>query len=177
MEPWIRWIAAPVIIASAPAYAVQYLTVEQAQAALFPPGTRFAVHPLELSSEQVNAIEEASGQRVRESRPDIWEAFDRERLAGWFFVDHVIGKHEFITYALAIGADGAVRGIEVLDYRETYGGEIRNASWRRQFVGKRHGDSLKLGASIQNVTGATLSCRNVTNGVKRLLAMHALVLR
>jgi Na+-translocating ferredoxin:NAD+ oxidoreductase RnfG subunit len=177
MERWIQWIAVPAISVAAPAYAMQYLTVEQAQVALFPAGTRFAAHPLELSSKQASAIEEASGQRVRASRPEVWQAFDGERPAGWFFVDQVIGKHEFITYALAIDADGAVRGIEVMDYRETYGGEIRNASWRRQFVGKRHGDSFKLGASIQNITGATLSCRNVMNGVRRLLAMHALVLR
>jgi Na+-translocating ferredoxin:NAD+ oxidoreductase RnfG subunit len=178
MEPWIRWIAAPpLIVASASAYAVQYLTVEQAQAALFPANTRFAAHRVELSGEQSRAIEEVSEQRVRESRPQVWQAFDGEHPAGWFFVDHVIGKHEFITYALAIGGDGAVRGIEIMDYRETYGGEIRNPGWRGQFAGKRHGDSLKLGATIRNITGATLSCRNVMNGVRRLLAMHALVLR
>jgi Na+-translocating ferredoxin:NAD+ oxidoreductase RnfG subunit len=181
MEPWIRWIAAPVAVVAAPAYALQYLTVEQAQAALFPAGTAFAAHALELDDKQTDAIEEASGQRVRERQPQVWRALEGEkaggRPAGWFIVDQVIGKHEFITYALAIGADGAVRGIEVLDYRETYGGEIRNAGWRRQFAGKRHGDEFKLGRSIANITGATLSCRNVMNGVKRLLAMHALVLK
>ena len=173
----MRWIAVPLIVVSAPAYAVQYLSVQQAQAALFAPGTRFAPRPLELGDAQAQAIEQASGQRVRSRRPEIWQAFEGERPAGWLFVDQVIGKHEFITYALALGADGAVRGIEVMDYRETYGGEIRNASWRRQFAGKRQGDALKLGRDIRNITGATLSCRNVTNGVKRLLALYALVLK
>lgn len=177
MESWIRWIAVPALVAAAPAYAAQYLTVEQAQQALFPTGTRFAPHPLELSAEQKSAIEQASGVRVRNLKPKVWRAFNGERPAGWFFVDEVIGKHEFITYALALDTNGAVRGIEVMDYRETYGYEIRDAEWRRQFAGKRDGDALKLGDDIQNVTGATLSCRNVTNGVKRLLAMHAAVLK
>lgn len=177
MEPWIRWITAPLLVIAAPAYAAQYLTVEQAQAALFPPGTQFARKTLELNSEQKAAIEKAAGVRVRELRPNIWLAADGERPVGWFFVDEVIGKHEFITYALAIELDGSVRGIEVLDYRETYGYEIRNAAWRKQFVGKRYGDAFKLEDDIKNITGATLSCRNVANGVKRLLAMHALVLR
>jgi Na+-translocating ferredoxin:NAD+ oxidoreductase RnfG subunit len=176
MRPWIQWVTVPALVA-APAYAVQYLTAEQAQEALFPPGTRFVPHPLELDAAQREAIEEASGQRVRERKPQVWQALAGERPAGWFFVDQVIGKHEFITYALAVGPDGAVRGIEVMDYRETYGGEIRNAEWRRQFTGKRHGDGLKLGSDIRNISGATLSCRNVTNGVKRLLAMRALVLK
>lgn len=177
MEPLIRWITVPALVAAAPAYAVQYLNVEQAQAALFPAGTQFAPHALALSAEQKQAIEQASGQRVRDLRPKVWRTERDAQPQGWFLVDQVIGKHEFITYAVAIGADGAVRGVEVMDYRETYGYEIRNPAWRRQFAGKRHGDALKLGADIHNITGATLSCRNVTNGVKRLLAMHATVLR
>jgi len=42
----------------------------------------------------------------------------------------VIGKHELITYAVGIGSDGAVRGVEILDYRETRGGEVRDPRWR-----------------------------------------------
>ena len=152
---------APAIVVAAPAYAVQYLSVEQAQAALFPQGTTFALHPVE----------------VTEGRPQVWQAMQAGKPAGWFFVDRVIGKHEFITYALALGADGAIRGIEIMDYRESRGGEIRNAAWRDQFVGKRYGDTLRLGDSIRNITGATLSCRNVTNGVERLLATYARVLK
>jgi len=178
MEPWIRWLAAPVAVIAAPsAFAVQYLTVEQAQQTLFPAATRFDAVPLELSAAQVRAIEDLSEQRVRNAKPELWRAYDGVRPIGWFFVDQVIGKHEFITYALALDADGVVRGIEVMDYRETYGGEIRNDAWRGQFAGKRQGDTLKLGLDIRNITGATLSCRNVANGVKRLLALHALVLK
>jgi Na+-translocating ferredoxin:NAD+ oxidoreductase RnfG subunit len=177
MQSWVQWIAAPAVLVATPVYAVQYLTVEQAQAALFPQGTSFALHPLELSDAQREAIEKDSGQRVREARPQVWQALQAGKPAGWFFVDQVIGKHEFITYAAALGADGAVRGIEIMDYRETYGGEIRTAAWRAQFAGKHHGDTFKLGDTVRNITGATLSCRNVMNGVKRLLAMHALVLR
>ena len=80
-----------------------------------------------------------------------------------------------ITYAVAIDPAGTVRGIEILDYRETYGGEIRNPKWRQQFVGKRNGAALRLGGDIQNISGATLSSRHVTDGVRRLLATFALV--
>ena len=167
----------PALVVMTPGWAVQYLTVEQAQGALFPAGTGFEPYPLEIGAEQRQAIEKASGQRVRELKPKIWRATHDGRPAGWLFVDEVIGKHEFITYAVAVELDGAVRGIEVMDYRETYGGEIRGAEWRRQFAGKRRSDPFKLEVDIRNITGATLSCRNVTNGVKRLLAMHALVLQ
>jgi Na+-translocating ferredoxin:NAD+ oxidoreductase RnfG subunit len=78
---------------------------------------------------------------------------------------------------VGLNADGSVRQIEVMDYRETYGYEIRNAAWRRQFVGKRRGDSLKLDQDIKNITGATLSCRHVAEGIRRLLALHEVALR
>ena len=177
MSSRIQWMLAPAIVVAAPAYAVQYLTVEQAQAALFPSGTSFALHPLELSDAQRAAIEKDSGQRVREAHPQVWQALRAGKPAGWFFVDRVIGRHELITYALGLDPAGAVRGVEIMDYRETYGGEIRNAAWRQQFVGKHHGDALELGRTIRNISGATLSCRNVMNGVKRLLSMQALALR
>ena len=105
-----------------------------------------------------------------------WEARSGGKRIGWFLVDRVIGKHEYITYAVALTPDGAVRGIEILDYRETYGGEVRNANWRRQFTGKRAGQSLALGRDIKNISGATLSSRHVTDGVRRLLITYQALL-
>jgi Na+-translocating ferredoxin:NAD+ oxidoreductase RnfG subunit len=92
-------------------------------------------------------------------------------------VDDVIGKHDFITYAAAISAQGSVLGIEILSYRETHGGQVRQAQWRQNFSGKSLADSFKLGKDIPNISGATLSCRNVTDGVKRLLAVHQIALK
>jgi len=110
---------------------------------------------------------------VRQPEFKAW----RTPTGGWFLVDQVIGKHEFITYAVALTAEGAVAGLEILDYRETYGGEVRNEKWRAQFAGKTAVAPLKLDHDIKNISGATLSCRNLTDGVKRLLVTYDLVLR
>jgi len=67
---------------------------------------------------------------------------------------------------------GAVRGVEILDYRETRGGEVARPPLARAIVGKRNGAPLALDNDIQNISGATLSCRHVTEGVRRLLALH-----
>jgi Na+-translocating ferredoxin:NAD+ oxidoreductase RnfG subunit len=107
----------------------------------------------------------------------VWQAFDRETPIGWFIVDEVFGKHEYITYATAISNDGKVIGIEITDYRETKGDEVREKSWREQFIGKTTAAPLKLEQDIRNISGATLSCLHIAEGVKRLLALHALILR
>jgi hypothetical protein len=70
-----------------------------------------------------------------------------------------------------------VRSIEILDYRESHGGEIRLAGWRRQFVGRTGADPVALNNDIRNISGATLSCRHVTEGVHRLLQLYDAALR
>ena len=62
-----------------------------------------------------------------------------ENFTAFFIVDYVIGKHLVIDYAVALSPEGTVKQIEILNYRESYGGEIRNPDWRKQFVGKRPG--------------------------------------
>lgn len=181
MNAAFPWWAMPAIVVPAavcvPAHAVQYLTVEQAQQALFPNADRFVSHPVLLSESQRTAIEKYARVRMRTNQQPVWRAEANGETQGWFVLDEVYGKHEFITYAVALSADGAVQGIEVLDYRETHGGEIRNERWRAQFDGKRYGDTLKLGDDIQNISGATLSCKHLTEGVRRVLAIHSVVLR
>ena len=67
---------------------------------------------------------------------------------------------------------GAVKSIDVLAYRESHGDAIKLAAWRAQFTGKRATDPVKVDADIRNISGATLSCRHVTEGVHRLLQIY-----
>ena len=169
-RPWYAIVPAAALCAAGPAYATVYLSVEQAQRALFPSATTFADRSVTFSRAQHEAIAAAAGMPVRAKGQRLWEARRGDGRLGWFMLDRVLGKHELITYAVALDPAGAVLGIEILDYRETYGGEIRDPRWRRQFVGKRYGAALELDRDIKNISGATLSCRHVTDGVKRLLA-------
>jgi Na+-translocating ferredoxin:NAD+ oxidoreductase RnfG subunit len=173
MKSEFAFVALPISALVAPsAFAVQYLNVEQAQKAIFP-GKTFSPAPVKLTSTQRKAIEQASGVRVLRDEQQVW----RVSGGGWFIVDEVVGKHEFITYAAGLNADGSVKQIEIMDYRETYGGQIRDQKWRAQFVGKTGKSTLKLDSDIKNISGATLSCRHITDGVKRLLAFYEIALK
>jgi hypothetical protein len=152
---------------SPPAYAIVYLTVAQAQQLMFAGQTLTPV-PLVLSSGDIAAIERDCGVKVYPGSLRVWKAAD-----GYFFTDSVIGKHDLINYAVALAGDGKVRQLEILEYREAYGGEVRNAHWRSQFVGRRHGDPVRIGRDIQNISGATLSSEHLTDGMRRLLATYA----
>jgi Na+-translocating ferredoxin:NAD+ oxidoreductase RnfG subunit len=165
---WLIPIGAGAASVAQIAHATQYMTVEQAQHAAFPDATAFIVTPVAVDTT-------AFGAPVGWS-PRLWQARNGDKLLGWLFEDAVIGKSELITYALAIEATGAVISVEVLDYRESHGGEIRLAPWRKQFVGKTAHDPMEFNRDIKNISGATLSCRHLTEGVQRLLKVHARVL-
>jgi Na+-translocating ferredoxin:NAD+ oxidoreductase RnfG subunit len=178
---WIhRIIVPPAIILAAsplPCYATTYLTVDQAQKVCFSDATSFLPADVKLTTQQVKAIEKDSGVHVRLDSQKVWRAMAGDKFLGWLIQDEVLGKHEFINWALALNADGSVKQIEILDYRETYGYQIREEKWRRQFYGKQHGAKFKLDDDIKNVSGATLSCRHITDGVKRLLSFYELVFK
>ena len=135
MKSEFVFIALPASALIAPsAFAVQYLTVEQAQHAIFP-GKSFTATPVKLTSVQRKAIEQASGVRVLHDEQQVW----RVSGGGWFIVDEVVGKHEFITYAAGLAVDGSVKQIEIMDYRETYGAnsqQVRDCFHGTQFEPK-----------------------------------------
>jgi hypothetical protein len=159
-------------LASPPAaYATTYLTTEQAQSAMFP-GARLTPEFRALTDEQIAAIRRDCGINPPGKELRAW----RSSSGGWFIVDRVVGKHEYITLGVGLDDSGAVKGLEILDYRESYGDQVRGSAWRSQFTGKRHGAALKLGQDVKNISGATMSSKHVTEGVRRLLATHAIVL-
>jgi hypothetical protein len=153
---WARYtLPAAIAAAASPAYAVKYLSIEEAQKAAFPSATHFS--------------------EVQAGR--VWKAEAGGRVAGFLVFDRVVGKHLFIDYVVALSPAGAVQRVEILEYRESYGGEIRSPSWLAQFVGKTSGSALKLNGDIRNISGATLSSTHITEGVKRVLATYGNRLR
>lgn len=177
------WLLTPALILSATpaiyakAFNIQYPTYQEAQKGFFPNATLFVPSDIELTDNEIDQVQNMSKVRVRDPKQKIWRVEENHQLVGWFIIDKVIGKHELITYALALSANGTVKGIEVLDFKESYGEQIYEKAWRAQFIGKTLSDPFQLNQDIRNISGATLSCKNVTNGVKRLLATYAVKLK
>ena len=157
------------------AFAVQYLTVDQAQHQAFPTATSFA--PIAASRETLARVLTPDMRAPDGWSPRVMEARASEKTLGWVIIDQVIGKTDLITFAVAIDADGAITSLEILEYREAHGSEVRLPAWRRQFKGKRINDRVALGSDIRNISGATLSCTHVTEGVRRALFLYDRLLR
>lgn len=94
-------------------------------------------------------------------------------LLGFAQVRNVKGKDQPITYLVAIDSADTLKDIDVLVYREPYGGEVAYEPWRKQFRGKTAAAPLVVGKDIRNISGATISSHSVTLGVRQALATLA----
>jgi Na+-translocating ferredoxin:NAD+ oxidoreductase RnfG subunit len=149
-----------------------YISSEQAQQILFPKQV-LSKSPIIINEELQERMRVASSIRHPFRGDRIWKSPD----GGWLVIDEVVGKHEMITYAVALNAKGSIQGIEILEYVESYGYEVAEVQWRKQFVGKTINDPIKLNQDIQNIGGATLSCKHLTDGVKRITVLYDLALK
>jgi hypothetical protein len=93
-----------------------------------------------------------------------------DSLLGFAAIGNVLGKDQPITFLVAIDPVDRLKDVDILVYREPYGGEVAYEPWRRQFRGKSAGDSLRVGKEIRSISGATISVHAVTLGVRRMLA-------
>ncbi len=175
----MNWMPHPIAIAglamlSLPmvAEAKIYLSVDQAQKILMP-NKQLSKMPIIITDDLQEKMRTASSIRHPFQGDRIWKAND----GGWFIVDEVVGKHEMITYAVGLSPSGNITGIEILEYVESYGYEVAEAQWRKQFVGKNANDPIKLNQDIQNIGGATLSCKHISDGVKRVVVLYDLALK
>ena len=171
-------VASAFAAASVPtsAFAVDYLNADQAAKLIFPQADAFEARNVTLDAAQLQQLD-AQGVRGRSANWPLRVAKRAGATLGFVVTDEVIGKVELIGYAVGIALDGSIKQVEILSYRESHGFEIRLPAWRKQFVGKGSASTLRVGDDIANISGATLSCSHVTDGVRRIVAVLALARR
>jgi hypothetical protein len=93
-----------------------------------------------------------------------------DSVLGFAVIREVKGKDQPITFLVATDTGDRLRDIDILVYREPYGGEVAYDAWRRQFRGKSTDDPLQVGRDIRTISGATISVNAVTLGVRKALS-------
>ncbi len=86
-------------------------------------------------------------------------------------VHNTIGKHKHMTYMVGVDAEGACTDVELLVFREAKGSEVRRKRFNAQYEGKTVSDPIRINKDIINISGATMSVRSISAGVKRVLVL------
>jgi len=152
---------------SSAVFARQYLNIDEVKQVMFS-GELFVQVDMEIPDQVREKMRKESGVRYAYKQKKVWKSSN----GSWVLIDEVVGKHEMITYAVGINANGSIQGVEILEYNESYGEQIREKSWLQQFKGKNTSDGIVWNKDIKNLTGATLSSKHVTNGVQRLMVLY-----
>lgn len=111
-----------------------------------------------LTGELKSTLHEKFDYTPAQLRLRYWQQGDR---TAWILDE--IGKERPITIGVAVAA-GQIDRVDILEYRESRGGEIQQSFFTEQFdhaVLVEKGDAPGLDRQINGITGATLSVRAV----------------
>lgn len=148
-----------------------FLTEEDALKLMFPSSERIRKDMLRLTEEKKAQIEERIGWKFPEELFEIYIGETGTKIDGYALVQNTIGKHKPMTYMVGIDDKGRVSDVELLVFREARGSEVRTKRFNVQYEGKTCLDPVRINKDIINISGATMSVRSMSAGVKRGLVL------
>jgi Na+-translocating ferredoxin:NAD+ oxidoreductase RnfG subunit len=98
----------------------------------------------------------------------IWHITQGDSLTAIAILDNVVGKSMPITFFVIFTAQSQIQHVEIVKYRESYGGEIKSRRWLDQFIEKDASSDFLIGKDINGISGATISANSISHGVNKL---------
>jgi len=115
----------------------------------------------------------AETRTFEEQEVKVYRISAEGKIIGWAVILDEMGKVKPITFLVGIDTQGKVTGINILEYRDMFGGEIKRRSFLRQFQGKSLDDKISIGADIDAVTSATISSQAAASAVRKAVLIIA----
>jgi H+/Na+-translocating ferredoxin:NAD+ oxidoreductase subunit G len=148
-----------------------YMTEDEGIKIMLPKSERVRKDRIRLSPERKSQIEERIGWKFPEAEFEVYIGETGTRVDGYAMVQNTIGKHKPMTYMVGVDGQGSVSDIELLVFRESRGSEIRQKRFNSQYEGKTVLDPVRINKDIINISGATMSVRSMSAGIKRVLVL------
>lgn len=148
-----------------------FLTEEEALKLMFPKSARVRKEALHLPPDKKAVIESRIGWNFPEESFEVYIGETGTHIDGYALVQNTIGKHKPMTYMVGVDAQGLVSNVELLVFREARGSEVRTKRFNVQYEGKSVLDPVRINKDIINISGATMSVRSMTAGIKRVLVL------
>ena len=148
-----------------------FMTEDEGVKVMFPKSERVRKDLIRLNSEKKSQIEERIGWKFPEEEFEVYIGETGTRVDGYAVVQNTIGKHKPMTYMVGVDGQGSISDIELLIFRESRGSEIRQKRFNSQYEGKTVLDPVRINKDIINISGATMSVRSMSAGIKRVLVL------
>ena len=148
-----------------------FMSEEEGVKIMLPKSERVRKDVIKLSPEKKAQIEERIGWKFPEESFEVYIGETGAQVDGYALVQNTIGKHKPMTYMVGIDNKGQVSDVELLVFRESRGSEIRQKRFNTQYEGKTVLDPVRINKDIINISGATMSVRSLSAGIKRALVL------
>lgn len=152
-------------------HAEVFMTEEDAVKIMLPKSERIRREVIRLSREKKEVIEQRIGWKFPEESFELYIGETADKVDGFTMVHNTIGKHKHMTYMVGVDNRGACTDVELLVFREAKGSEVGRKRFNAQYEGKTVSDPIRINNDIINISGATMSVRSMSAGVKRVLVL------
>jgi hypothetical protein len=152
-------------------HAEVFMTEDEAVKIMFPKSERIRKTVIRLSQGKKDAIEQRIGWKFPEESFDVHIGETGGKTDGYAMVHNTIGKHKHMTYMVGVDTRGACTDVELLVFREARGSDVGRKRFNAQYEGKTVSDPIRINKDIINISGATMSVRSISAGVKRVLVL------
>jgi Na+-translocating ferredoxin:NAD+ oxidoreductase RnfG subunit len=125
--------------------------------------------PEQIISKNPITISEKVNLSFKLEENTLFRVSNSSKKKSFVFLSKGFGKMNEFDYMVVFNQDLSILKIKVLVYREDQGGEIGSNRWLKQFSGKKDPQKMKFGYDIQNISGATMSARSLTEDVKKVV--------
>lgn len=153
-------------------YSVALSTALDAVKSSFPGASDIKKETKTLTDEEKKNIEKKADIEFNDEFDKeftFYIVYSGEKVEGYAVENTVKGKWGPIHFIVAIATDGTVKDVVILEYTERRGKPVAGEKFRHQFYGKSVSDDVNIRKDINAVSGATISSRGVTDGVRKLL--------
>ncbi|MDP1770574.1 MAG: FMN-binding protein [Nitrospirota bacterium] len=149
----------------------EFMTEEDALKTVLPKSQQVRKELIRLTAEKKELIEQRIGWKFPEDSFELYIGQTGDKIDGYAMIHNTIGKYKPMTYMVGVDAKGTCTDVELLVFRDAKGSEVRTKRFNAQYDGKTVTDPIRINKDIINISGATMSVRSMSAGVKRVLVL------
>ncbi len=149
----------------------EFMTEEEAVKAILPKSQRVHKELIRLTPEKKELIEQRIGWKFPEESFELYIGETGDKIDGYAMIHNTIGKYKHMTYMVGVDPNGTCTDVELLVFRDAKGSEVGKKRFNSQYEGRTVSDPIRINKDIINISGATMSVRSMSAGVKRVLVL------
>ncbi len=149
----------------------EFMTEEEAVKTILPKSQRVHKELIRLTPEKKDLIEQRIGWKFPEESFELYIGETEDKIDGYAMIHNTIGKYKHMTYMVGVNPKGTCTDVELLVFRDAKGSEVGKKRFNSQYDGRTVSDPIRINKDIINISGATMSVRSMSAGVKRVLVL------